>query len=201
VSDQIEVRVARPDSWPDVEQVLGHGGSVKGCWCMWFRTTGAERRQMWGDGNRQALAGLVQSGQEPGLVAYLGGEPAGWCSVRPRAEYSALARSTVARPVDESPVWSLVCLYVVPGSRRRGVARELVRAAGEYAASQGGQILEAYPLDDSMRPVSAAAAFHGTVSLLREEGFTEVARHTPTRPVMRRDVSSEVPRWQGSLVP
>lgn len=155
---------------------------------MWFRSTGAQRRQMWGEGNRQALHDLVLADRAPGLVAYRDGEPVGWCSVAPRSEYSALVRSMVAKPVDDSPVWSLVCLYVVPGSRRFGVARELVRAACEHTAREGGKILEAYPVDDTVRRVTADEGFHGLVSLLRKEGFTEVARRTPMRPVMRREV-------------
>lgn len=141
---------------------------------------------MWGDANKAALRGLVDSGHTPGLIAYRDGEPVGWCSVAPRAEYRSLARSTVAKPVDDLPVWSLVCFYVVPGSRRSGIARQLVRASCDHVARHGGEIIEAYPVDDTMGPVSSDAAYHGWVSLLRDEGFREVTRRTPRRPVMRR---------------
>ncbi|HET9894926.1 MAG TPA: GNAT family N-acetyltransferase [Streptosporangiaceae bacterium] len=189
MSDRIDVRPARPDLWADVERVLGRGGQVRGCWCMWFRISGSQRRQMSGEGNRLALRELVDGGRTPGLVAYRGPEPAGWCAVAPRQEFGALDRSVVAKPVDDQPVWSLVCLYVVPGNRGQGVARALVRAACEHAAVNGGTIVEAYPVDDATGPVSSDAAYHGVVSLLRAEGFTEVARRTPRRPVMRREVS------------
>jgi len=188
MSEPIEVRAATPGSWPDVEHVLGGGGQVKGCWCMWFRLRAAEWRTESGEGKRRALQELVEAGRAPGLVAYRGGEPIGWCAVAPRAEYPKLVRSQVARPVDDAPVWSLTCLYVVPGSRGLGVARALVRAACVHAAGQGARIVEAYPVDDAMGPVSSDAAYHGVVSLLRSEGFTEVARHRPRRPLMRRDV-------------
>jgi GNAT superfamily N-acetyltransferase len=152
---------------------------------MWFRETPAQRRAMWGQGNRQMLQDLVCAGT-PGLLAYRDGEPVGWCSVAPRRDYPALDRSVAAKAVDDTPVWSLVCLYVVPGNRRTGVARELVRAACEYAARRGAMAVEAYPMDDTAGPVSADEAYHGVVSLMRSEGFTEVARRTPRRPVMRR---------------
>jgi GNAT superfamily N-acetyltransferase len=184
----VEVRPVDPQSWPDVERVLGRGGSVKGCWCMWFRVGGAERRALWGEGNRRAMREIVDAGRTPGLIAYRDGEPIGWCSVAPRAEFPMLSRSPVSRPVGDAPVWSLVCLYVVPGSRRLGVARQLVRAASAHAADSGAQTVEAYPVDDTMGPVTTDAAYHGVVTMLRSEGFAEVARRAPRRPVMRRDV-------------
>lgn len=100
-----------------------------------------------------------------------------------------LARSPVAKPVDETLVWSLVCLYVVPGRRGLGIARALVRAACEHAAAHGAQIVEAYPVDDMVTSVSPDEAYHGVASLLRDEGFTEVARRTPRRPLMRRNLA------------
>jgi GNAT superfamily N-acetyltransferase len=182
----VDVVPATKSIWRDIDHVLGHGGSVKGCWCMFFRQTPAERRRDWGEGNRAALRALLEAGHQPGLVAYRGGSPAGWCSIGPRDEYSRLARSTVTRQVDDVPVWSLVCLYVVPAHRHHGVARALVRAAVADARGRGAQAVEAYPVDDSLGPVPVDAAYHGWVSLLAAEGFTEVARYAPRRPVMRR---------------
>jgi len=155
---------------------------------MWFRVGGAERRALWGEGNRRALREIVDSGPTPGLVAYRDGEPIGWCSVAPRSEFPVLARSPVARPIDDAPVWSLVCLYVVPEGRGLGVARQLVRAACAHAAEGGAETVEAYPVDDTMGPVAPDTAYHGVVTLLRSEGFAEVARRAPRRPLMRRDV-------------
>ena len=106
----------------------------------------------------------------------------------PRAEYPRLAKSVVAKPVDDLPVWSLVCLYVVPGHRRRGVARALVHAACAHAAEHGAEVVEAYPVDDADGRVPSDAAYHGVVSLFRDEGFAVVARRTPKRAVMRRTV-------------
>ncbi len=156
---------------------------------MFFRQTPQERRETeWGEGNRQALRALVDEGRRPGLVAYRDGTPVGWVSVAPRAEYSRLDRSPVSKPVDDLPVWSLVCLYVGGEHRGTGVARELVRGALEFARKAGARTVEAYPVDDTMGPVPADDAYHGLVSLLAAEGFAEVARRTPKRPVMRRDL-------------
>jgi GNAT superfamily N-acetyltransferase len=177
--------------WPDVEHLFRRGGQVKGCWCMWFRQSAAAFRANWGKGNREALRELVADGREPGLIAYRDGRPIGWCSVAPRAEYPRLASSLIAKPVDDTAVWCLTCLYVIPGERRAGVTRELVRAACAHVAARGGTTVEAYPVDDTLGPVPADDAYHGVVSLLCSEGFSEVARPTPKRPVVRRSVPAE----------
>lgn len=187
----LRVVPATPEAWPDVEQVLDRPGSVKGCWCMFFRQTPEERRSAWGEGNRQALERLVRDHRCPGLLAYRGAEPVGWVSVAPREEYSRLDRSPVSRRIDERRVWALVCLFVPRPYRGAGVARGLVRGAVAYARSQGAVTVEAYPVDDALGPVSADAAYHGIASLLRSEGFEEVARRTPKRPVMRRELGAD----------
>jgi GNAT superfamily N-acetyltransferase len=191
MSAHVTVHAARPVDWPDVQQLFDRGGQVKGCWCMWFRQTAATFRANWGRGNREALRDLVADGREPGLIAYLDGRPIGWCSVAPRADYPRLASSVIAKPVDDTPVWCLTCLYVIPGERGAGVTRKLVRAACAHVARHGGTTAEAYPVDDTLGPVAADDAYHGVVSLLRSEGFTEVARPTPKRPVLRRGVPEE----------
>ncbi|MQY15459.1 hypothetical protein SRB5_56410 [Streptomyces sp. RB5] len=184
-TEQITVAPATPGTWDDVTELLGRRGAVKGCWCMWFRQSPQERRETGDAERREALKGLVDAGAPTGLVAYRGGKPAGWVSVAPYGDFSRLGRSPVSKPVDDTPVWSLVCLYVGREHRGAGVARALVRAGVDYARDGGAKVVEAYPVDDALGPVAADDAYHGLVSLLAAEGFTEVARRTPKRPVMR----------------
>ncbi|HST66956.1 MAG TPA: GNAT family N-acetyltransferase [Mycobacteriales bacterium] len=185
----LEVRPATEQTWADLQELLGRKGSVNGCWCMFFRQTPAERKQLWGEGNRRALHRLVASDARPGLIGYRDGRPAGWVSVAPRADYPRLDRSPVSKRVDDRPVWSLACLYVGREHRGGGVARGLVRAALRHARDTGAELVEAYPVDDALGPVPDAQAYHGWVSLLTAEGFTEVARRQPRRPVMRHDLT------------
>lgn len=180
-----EVYPATADRWDDVVELLGRRGSVKGCWCMFFRLGPQERRTEWGEGNRQSMSRLVQDGRGPGLVAYRDGNPAGWVSLAPRAEFPRLDRSPVTKPVDGADVWSLVCFYVAQEHRGTGVAKALLTGAVDHARRCGAEILEAYPVDDTLGAVPTDAAYHGWTSLLAAAGFQEVARRSERRPVMR----------------
>ena len=173
------------DRWSDFERLFGERGACGGCWCMWWRLSHSEYERQKGDGNRSAMRTVVDSGEVPGILAYIQGEPVGWCSVAPRERFSRLTRSRVLKPIDEKPVWSIVCLFVDKRRRNRGLSVKLLRAAIEYVQEQGGEVLEGYPVEprkDRMPDVFAAT---GLASAFRQAGFVECARRSPTRPIMR----------------
>lgn len=179
-----------PETWPDLEALFGlPGGSiVRGCWCMYYRRSGRVSTSVEGGvENKRALCSLVASGTVPGLVGYLDGEPAGWISLGPREDYAKLRRSPVMKPVDERPVWSVVCTYVAKRSRGRGLQHRLLEAAVGYARDHGVETLEAYPVDKPQRSHDDFM-FFGSRSLYERAGFTEVVRRSPTRLVMRKDL-------------
>lgn len=91
----------------------------------------------------------------------------------------------MAKPLDDRPVWSIVCFFVDRAARGRGVAERLLRGAVDYARSKGATLIEAYPIDKNERSENEAA-FVGTKAIFDRAGFKEVARRRPTRPVMRR---------------
>jgi GNAT superfamily N-acetyltransferase len=152
---------------------------------MHWRATAADYRRNKGAGNRRALRVAVRRGAEPGLLAYAGGEPVGWCAVAPRAAYPRLAASRVLSPVDDRPVWSVVCFFVRRDWRRTGLTVALLRAAIAHARRRGGRILEGYPVEPVRGEVPAVFAFTGLAAAFRRAGFAEVARRSPTRPIMR----------------
>jgi GNAT superfamily N-acetyltransferase len=120
------------------------------------------------------------------LLAYLDGVAVGWCAVAPRDDYVRLAGSRVLAPVDERPVWSAPCFFVAREARGRGVTVALLRAAAAYAAAHGADTIEGYPLDTRGARTPAAFAWWGLESAFAKAGFREVARRSPTRPIMRR---------------
>ena len=50
------------------------------------------------------------------------------------AMFERLAHSATLRPIDDQPVWSVVCFYVHPAAKRQGVARALLAGAEKLLA-------------------------------------------------------------------
>ena len=182
---KITIHPVTVERWKDFTRLFGKKGACGGCWCMFWRQTRAEFEKRKGEKNRRAMKRLVDSGQVPGLLAYADNEPVGWCSVGPREVYSALARSRVLKPVDDRPVWSLVCFFIAKEYRRRGLTVKLLKAAIDYTKKNGGNIVEGYPIDPKKKDYADTFAYTGLVSAFKKAGFTEVARHSETRPIMR----------------
>ena len=182
----MEVHPLTSDRWDDLTALFGGRGAYSDCWCMWWRVPNKEFMANRGEGNRCALQALVAGGTVPGLLAYAGGQPVGWISLGPRAGYGRFAatRSPTYQPVDDEPVWSIVCFYIDARYRRRGVARALLAAAIAYARAQGAHILEAYP-NSVAGKANSNSIYMGTESMFAAAGFAEVARRRPDRPVMR----------------
>jgi GNAT superfamily N-acetyltransferase len=185
----VTIRPLTPDRWADLERLFGKQGAYGGCWCMWWRLTGAEFRRGTAGPNRTALKAIVDEGRVPGLLAYQDGAPAGWCSVAPRAEFGRLQRSPTLRPLDDEPVWSIVCFYIDPRHRGRGIGAALLRAAVDHAAEHGAHIVEGYPVEPGAGRVSAASAYTGVTAMFEQAGFREAARRG-RRPIMRRVVGN-----------
>jgi GNAT superfamily N-acetyltransferase len=194
VSSAIVCHAATPSRWHDVERLFGVRGACAGCWCMWPRLASAQFARGRGLGNKRALRRLVAGGRRPGIIAYRGGEPVGWCAVAPREEYSRLDRSRVMARVDERPVWSVVCFFVARETRGSGVAEALLRAAVEHAVRRGATIVEGYPLDTEGKRLADAFVWFGLTSTFQRAGFQEVARRSKTRPVMRYVVRAKAAR-------
>ena len=183
-----------PGRVPDLAALFGQGGDPKWCWCAYFRVRGLDFKNSTRAGNRRVLEGAVKTTaakrRAPGLVAYEGGEPIGWVSLGPRDDYERLTHSKVLAPVDEEPVWSVVCFVVSRRSRGRGVAKALLDAAIDYARGHGAKWLEAYPVDTAGGRVPSANAYTGTLSMFEQAGFRVVTRRqanrvSPVRPIVR----------------
>jgi GNAT superfamily N-acetyltransferase len=98
-----------------------------------------------------------------------------------------LDRAWRLRRVDDVPVWSLSCFYIRKGYRKRGVTSALIAGALKIAKSAGAPALEAYPLDADLTPSSSSTGFASTFT---RAGFKIIARRTPPRPIMRRNLTA-----------
>ena len=178
------------DQWQDFVSLFGVRGACGGCWCMLWRLSRKQFESQKGDRNRLAMKAIVDSGEVPGILAYHKSKAIGWCAIAPRSRFSALSRSRILRPVDDRPCWSIACLFIERLYRKKGVSTELLKAAAAYAKSQGVELVEGYPVEPkSAKDIPPAFAWTGIPKAFIRAGFTEVARRSPTRPIMRLELS------------
>ena len=128
---------------------------------------------------------LVGKNEFTGLLAYIDGEPAGWCSLGPREAFPVLEKSKTLGRVDDQPVWSVVCFFIHKDYRRKGVCELILEKVVNFAREKKVSILEGYPVVPNKENYPAAFAWTGFYSSFIKAGFAEVIRRSPTRPVMR----------------
>ncbi len=187
----IEVRPA--SDFGDVRTLLGPkspGANV--CWCLSYRIPSALNKELRGPARGEYVAGLCRTGPPPGVLAYDGGEPVGWAAVAPRADTS-FARNRRIPHVDDLPVWSLWCVRVRPGHRRKGISHALIAGAVDFARTGGAPAVEAYPLDSGGARVDLTMAYAGLRKNFERAGFAHAADTTSVlaghpRVLMRLDL-------------
>ena len=137
--------------------------------------------------NKCSLKALVDRGVTTGLLGYRDGKAVAWVSFGPREDFAKLARSSVMKPVDDQPVWSIICFYTAKEARGQHLAEAMLNGATEYARSCGARLVEAYPVDKRGR-ISDDSMWFGAKTMYDRAGFVEVARRKDTRPVVRKAV-------------
>jgi GNAT superfamily N-acetyltransferase len=182
----VVVHPLTPDRWNDLVDLFGpERGASSGCWCMWWRMPGADWKAVPREEKRDRFRAIVDSGPPPGVLAYDGPSAVGWCAIGPRTTLPRMNTSRVAAPLEAiEGVWAVNCFYVRSSYRGAGLMAGLLDAATAFAASQGARIIEACPIDTG-RKLVWGEGFVGIASVFRAAGFGEVARRSPTRPLMR----------------
>ena len=183
----IKIQPLTPSRWHDLEKLFGERGACGGCWCMYFRLPRARWVSQKGEQNKLALRDLVNSGENPGLLAYANGEPAGWCALAPREGYPRLAASRNFKAIDAQPAWAVTCFFVARPYRRQGLMLSLLRAAVKYAARHGARIIEGYPVEPK-KGYPDGPYYRGLISTFSQAGFKEAARRSPASCIMRRTI-------------
>ena len=186
---KLDVRPLTKERWKDVVELFNRPGASipRGCWCMYYRKTGGHGGVGPAAANKRALKTLVDRGYVPGLIGYEGDRPVGWISLSPREDYPKLERSQVMKPVDDKPVWSIVCFFVDKEARGKRVSEALLKGAIDYARSRGATLLEAYPVDKD-EPSHPDFMWFGAKRMYDRAGFKEVTRRKENRPVVRRAI-------------
>jgi GNAT superfamily N-acetyltransferase len=193
----ISVVPANEASWADVQTVFGARGPAPRCQCQRYKL---QRREAFASHpvevradrlRKQTACGNPDSANTSGLVAYLDGEPVGWCAVEPRTAYAGLVRNNRvpwdgrAEDKTDDSVWSVTCLFTRVGFRKRGISRAVARAAVDFARERGARAIEGYPM--TTKNALLEELHVGTEGTFASAGFAEVSRPTVRRAVMRID--------------
>jgi GNAT superfamily N-acetyltransferase len=187
-----ETHPVTPDRFDDFADVVNPNRRETHCWCLSHRLKASQIAELGGGSRQQAARALCEREHPPGVVTYLDGTPVGWCSISPRIDIPRLASSKLIHPIDDLPVWSIICVVVRSGYRRRGVTHQLLEGAVAYAASRGAPAVEAHPVDPEGR-MDLTMAFVGTRGMFEKAGFevvgtTDAVASRMPRLVMRRDL-------------
>lgn len=191
--ETIEVLPAlgRWDGFFEVVGVKKPGGG--GCWCMSYRDARLNNEE-----RPKYMQRECETPPGPGVLVYVDGEPAGWCSVAPRSTYRRLMNSRTIPFLDDRDAWSIVCFVIRPQFRKRGLMHVLLDGAVEHARANGAEVVEGYPaqlLDD--RPggdrIDTISGYVGTTDLFEAHGFERASpttAHSGHRPrfIMRKEL-------------
>jgi GNAT superfamily N-acetyltransferase len=193
----IRIVPANEASWEDLQAIFGTRGQAFMCQCQRYKLRRREAFRSFPVEERadrlrgQTDCGHPEADATSGLVAYLDGEPVGWCAVEPRTAYEGLVRNNRVPWTDrnedktDDSVWAVTCLLTRAGFRKRGVSRALASAAVDFARERGARAIEGYPI--TTKDVIQEELHVGTVSVFADAGFAEVSHPTLRRAVMRID--------------
>ncbi|MEQ7011424.1 DUF1905 domain-containing protein, partial [Actinopolymorpha sp. B17G11] len=127
--DQLRIVPANEATWEDLQAIFGTRGAPARDWCQRYKMRPKEGWATVGaDGlasrlREQTACGQPDSAQTTGLVAYLDGEPVGWCAVDPRPSNPRLLSHCpvpwAGRTEDKTDdsVWAVTCFVTRAGFR------------------------------------------------------------------------------------
>ncbi|MET0410947.1 MAG: GNAT family N-acetyltransferase [Polyangiaceae bacterium] len=192
----IEVQEARPEHAEALGRLFASSGY--GCYCRYWHFGGGPRE--WQIrcaqtpelnaaefSERFALGGA----DVRGLVALIpAGEIVGWLKLAPASTVQKVYDQRLYKGLpcfagDRSGVFTIACVQVREGWRRRGVARALMQRAVDVARAWGARSIEAFPRRDS--DMSDASLMMGPLTVFEELGFEVVRDFTPY-PVLRKEL-------------
>ncbi len=174
-----------PERWPDMERLFEGRGGPKFCWCMVNRNMDPPYSRSDTAMKKRAMSDYVAGGTPVGILGYIDDEPVAWCSIAPLETYKNLrGKRYVSDGNDTDNVWSIACFFIQSGHRRQGITTQLIKAAIDYAKSNGAKIVEAYPIDYDTQSYT----YMGRIGTFERLGFKEVGMVGIRRHMMRLQV-------------
>jgi GNAT superfamily N-acetyltransferase len=183
-------------TYSDFEKIAVKQG---GCWCMYYQRAKPIRLKSsnpdWKKINRKDKRALVEKGQSHAIIVYDNETPIGWCQYGARQELPRIDAGRgyrkVGPPTGAEKLWRITCFFVDRDYRGKGVAKLALNAALESIKSQGGGIVEAYPVVSKKMAAVAEWRWFGTPSMFKREGFKTIAPLGTSGVLMRTTISPD----------
>jgi len=179
------IRLVTPADRKTIEELFGARGACAGCWCMHWRLSrgGQLWRDMQGEPNKRAFFKLLATNRLRAVIAEAGGEAVGWCSFGPRSDFPRLERSRVFQRAQPDPAtWCVVCFFIKPAWRGRGLATALLLAATREAKRAGAREIEGFPaLHREGALLAPVFAWTGVAEMFEAAGYCAVESTTGRR--------------------
>jgi len=186
------IRVVRAE--PEHDQALQRFFEQQsgGCFCQWWQFGGDKNDwQLRCASQRENAAALhdaleARAPEALGFLAFQETEAIGWLKLSPAQQIPKLYEQRLYRKLpcfegDRSGVFTIGCMLVAEQHRRTGIARALLRHAIDWARSNAGRTIEAFP--HRSENLHAAGLWLGPVGLYQEFGF-QIAHDFGPYPVL-----------------
>ena len=174
--------------WKSLLKLFGEKGACGGCWCMTWRLVSKEYEKNKGAHNRELFYQLVKNKEPLGVIAFEDGKPIGWCSISPGEKLIRLENSKLFKRIDDTPVWSITCLFIKKEYRKKGISSMLIKEASIYAFLKGAKVIEAYPvISIKNKMIPDVFAYYGLENAFKKAGFKKVKQASENRLIMRFD--------------
>lgn len=163
----IRLETVTSENWQTFSRLFEARGSPHYCWCTSYRVRNAS--ELTAAQKKALMRSSVHSGVPIGVVACIGDEPIGWCSVAPRETYIRLERSrTMPRATPPATsTWTILCFFVARRYRNQHVSLALLEGAVAYARRHGAEVVEGYPFDTS----GVSSTHRGHSAMFASAGF------------------------------
>jgi len=186
ITNKLSFEVLSTSTWESLLKLFGEKGACGGCWCMTWRLVSKEYEKSKGDRNRELLYQLAKNKEPLGVIAFEDRNPIGWCSISPREKLIRLENSRLFKRIDDTPVWSITCMFIKKEYRKKGISSLLIKEASLYAFLKGAKAIEAYPLISTKnKMIPDVFAYYGLVNAFKKAGFKKIKKASENRLIMR----------------
>lgn len=183
---ELEFHRATPDRLADFleffdNQAFKDNPEWQSCYCQCYFLDHSKIK--WGERtaqeNRADAVKQVECGRAKGLLAYANGKPVAWCNMDATENLPPLREGAPGKMA------SLFCFIVAKEFRNQGIARKLLKAACDFLAKDGFEIIEARP---KKNPNNEAEKYSGTLNMYLDAGFKIFKENPDGRVIVRKHI-------------